>query len=170
MRKFLIRISNLQDYEKKKEIPVYIINTYAYVNAFGPIAAKKMFVDTYFYIQAYVNIRLCNNISKPKLKPEKLSKKKLQKRIDHALRELNVLYKKLISDKKYITGIGAYLIPGILIRSKLKNAVLDNYKSLSVNNDTCLNCMQCVEHCPTRSIQYNEGKFDFLSDCTACMR
>lgn len=69
------------------------------------------------------------------------------------------------------SGIGPYLIPGILIRRFLSQGIAQNYRSFSVNMETCRKCMKCVKECPTQSIQYSPDQgFTFMPGCTACMR
>jgi len=65
---------------------------------------------------------------------------------------------RLLEGKSYITGVGPYLIPNILIRKKSKKSLEDNYKVLSVEITTCKRCILCVNKCPTFSILF-DGKY-----------
>jgi Dissimilatory sulfite reductase (desulfoviridin), alpha and beta subunits len=171
MRKFICRLNQLMQRNKEKHKPVYIINTVGYINAFGPFAAKKLLEHSFFSLRIYINIQLCNNISTPKHKSKPLKKEEFQKRKEIAVTQLKELYEKMLLNQDHITGIGPYLLPGIIIRYIFKHGVTDNYASLSVRKESCIHCMRCVENCPTGSIRYNElEEFEFLPTCTACMR
>lgn len=170
MIRFINHLIDIQKNENTNTIGTYMVNTFGYVNAFGPIAAKKLLANTCFNLVAYVNIQLCNNISTPKLKSNKINKTKLNHRKERAKKELLLLTKRLLSGRNYITGIGPYLIPGIFIRLKVNKAIMDNYKTLSVNTQVCNRCMLCVNNCPTQSIKLKKDQFEFLSSCTSCMR
>lgn len=170
MKKFIHRIIKILQNEELVSKNTYMINTFGYINAFGPIEAKRLLANTCFNLKAYVNIRLCNNISTPKLNLNIVSRDELNHKKDQARKELLLLSERLLSGRKYITGIGPYLIPGIIIRKKAHKGIIYNYKSLGVNTETCNRCMQCINSCPTNSIKLNGDQFVFSTDCTACMR
>ncbi|WP_160672288.1 EFR1 family ferrodoxin [Clostridium sp. C8-1-8] len=170
MKNFIIKLTKVCENKKEISRPVYIINTIAYVNGFGPFCAKKLFINTNFRIISYVNIQLCNNISTPKLKIKALSTDKMNKRKEKAKGQLLKMIDMMLEGKKYINGVGFYLIPNIFIRRVSKDAIENNYKALSIDIATCSRCMLCVNRCPTKSIEYKENKFIFLPSCTACMR
>ena len=170
MRVFIERvvlfIANKKEYLK----PIYIINTFGYINGFGPFASKKLFSNTGLKLSSYLNIKLCNNISTPKIKTDGISMDKLALRKEKSVIKLGKMIDILLTNKKHITGIGLYLIPGIIIRKKLQRGIIDNYKVLSVKKESCSLCMLCVNKCPTNSIIYRDNCFKFLPTCTACMR
>lgn len=170
MRKFIGKLIRLTESKEKYSKQVYFINTFAYVNGFGPICAKKLLRNTAFRIISYVNIRLCNNVSRPGLKMKEISKNTLHQRKERAVLELKKMTVRILSGKCYITGIGPYLIPNILVRKASMPKIENNYKELSININTCSKCMRCIKNCPTGSITYIENGFQFLSVCTACMR
>jgi Dissimilatory sulfite reductase (desulfoviridin), alpha and beta subunits len=170
MKNFIHNIAKVLENKEKNTIQTYFINTFAYINGFGPICTKKLLYDTPFKLISYVNIRLCNNISKPGLKSSGISDDILKVRKDKAEKELKKMVGKLLSGEKYITGIGPYLIPNIFIRKKTEKLIADNYKALSIDESTCRKCLLCVRNCPTKSIKYSENGFKFTPGCTACMR
>lgn len=170
MKSFISLLTDMSKNEKISSKPFYVINTFGYVNASGPFKAIKMFDKNYFKLVAYVNIRLCNNISTYKHKSALLSNEKLSVRKANAIDKLKVLVGRLLSKKKYIRGIGPYLLPGILIRKKSIPAIQHNYQSLSVQTKTCNRCMICINNCPNQSIKLNGLEFEFTNDCTSCMR
>lgn len=150
--------------------PIYIMNTFGYVNGFGPFCAKRLFKNTGLKLISYVNIRLCNNISSPKFKVKQIDAMKMEKRRQKAKENLRKMLEHLLIGKHYITGIGPYLLPNILVRYKSKKAIEDNYKVFQVYLTSCKKCMLCVKNCPTKSIEFIENSFTFLPSCTACMR
>lgn len=150
--------------------PIFFINTFAYINGFGPICTKKLIKNSGLKLIGYLNIQICNNISSPVLKVKQISKSKLEQRKESAVFKLTEFAKKLIEGRNYIEGIGLYLIPNIFIRMKSKKSIRNNYQSLSVDINTCKKCMQCINHCPTHSISFNNNHFEFAPTCTACMR
>lgn len=170
MKAFIVKTIDLLKEKESYSKQMYYINTFAYVNGFGPICTKKLFCNTAFKMNFYVNIRLCNNISRPGLKTSVLNKDILELRKKKALVELHTLVSKILAGKRYITGIGPYLIPNIVIRKVSINKIRDNYKELSVNMKTCSICLLCVKNCPTKSIKYIDSNIKFLPECSACMR
>ncbi|MDF2988819.1 MAG: hypothetical protein K0R50_4329 [Eubacterium sp.] len=170
MRTFIKNIIKALETERDISKPVYIINTFAYVNGFGPFCSKRLFENSCFNLISYINIRLCNNISRPNLRMNLTNQTKLEKRKKEAVKTLLKMVDLILKGKNNITGIGPYLIPNILIRKKSIKAIENNYKTLSINCDTCNRCMRCVNNCPTKSINYNNNSFTFLPSCTACMR
>lgn len=168
---FIRRANNCLDGNNSVSKPIYIINTFGYVNAFGPFAAKTRFKNSCFKISAYINIRLCNNISTPRMKSKPVTKAVLTARMMQAKTILAEMVAKILANRKWITGIGPYLIPGILIRWIFAKGIIQHHLSLGVNLSTCRKCMKCVDDCPTRSIKYTPGEgFKFLPTCTACMQ
>lgn len=45
-----------------------------------------------------------------------------------------------------------------------------NGKLYKVDMNKCINCMKCVNACPTHNIQFKNGKFVFGNDCIMCVR
>lgn len=149
---------------------VFMISTFGYVNALGPFEAKKFLDKKHLKLTAYVNIRMCNNVSTDKHRAKIIEKEKLDQRKKQAQKKIEVLVNRLLSSKKYIRGIGPYLLPGFLIRRKTGPAVQNHYKHLGVQLKTCSQCMRCIDNCPTQSIRMIDQKFEFSDGCTSCMR
>jgi NAD-dependent dihydropyrimidine dehydrogenase PreA subunit len=170
MKTFIRRLTDIQRTEKNGSKPAYLINTFGYINACGPIAACRLLDKVCFRLMAYVNIKMCGNISTYKMKSDFVSAAILSKRKARAKAQLEVLINRLSAGKKHIKGIGPYLIPGILIRKRAGPAVRSHYKELGVRTDTCVGCMACVRNCPTHSIRFINDRFQFSEGCTACSR
>ena len=170
MKEFACLLMDIIKSEKIPAKPFYIINTFGYVNAFGPFAAQKLLSKDCFALKAYCNIRLCNNVSTHSHSAAPITEEELSIRKQRAIVELSKLIQDILSCKKHIEGIGPYLLPGIIIRKLSRKNVKNHYQELSVQASTCTGCMLCVRKCPTNSISYADGKFLFSDKCTACMR
>lgn len=145
---------------------VYAINTYGYVNAFGPTEMQKLMAGSGLTLSAYVNIQLCNNVTSSK----PLDRNQLAKRMAKGQKELGRLADCLIAGRKRIKGHGPQLLIGAMIRKKVPEAIAKFYQTLGVDAARCTRCLVCVNNCPTGSIQLQGKKFVFSSGCTACMR
>lgn len=152
MRNFIKGVRNLLIKEKDYKKPIYIINTFGYINAFGPFEARKLFADTGLEVISYINIKIYNNISTPQIKTKAVDKAKLTRRKAKAQVKMAKMADKVIAGQRYVTGIRPYLIPGKFIRKKSAQGIQENYKSLSVDPQTCKKCFKCLKNCPTYSI------------------
>lgn len=170
MKEFMYLLMDIIHVERIPAKPLYIINTYGYINAFGPFAAQKLLSKECFDLKAYSNIKLCNNVSTYKHKTAPITDEKLRIRKQRAIVELRRLIQDILSCKRHIKGIGFYLLPGIVIRKISKHSVRTHYQALSVQASTCIECMLCVQKCPVNSISFMNGHFSFTAKCTACMR
>lgn len=45
-----------------------------------------------------------------------------------------------------------------------------NGLTFKVNKKKCINCMKCVNNCPTKNIEFKDGKFKFHNRCLCCTR
>jgi NAD-dependent dihydropyrimidine dehydrogenase PreA subunit len=148
-----------------------VINTYGYANAFGPTENGRLLAAAGLELVAHINIRMCNNIisTRPDAKP--FDWELLRKRMTVGEQELTRLADCLSAGKKRIKGHGPQNLVGTMIRKKIPEAIANYYQTLGVNQDTCIRCMACVDHCPTGSIHFDEETgFSFHAGCTACMR
>ncbi len=170
MKRFINCLTDIMKAEKIHSKPLYIINTFGYVNACGPIEIEKLLDKDCFILMAYANIRFCNNISTYRHKSRLISREKLIARKKQAVKTIEIMVSRLLVSKKYIRGIGLYLLPGIIIRKKSKIAIENNYRSLSIQIKSCNMCMTCIRNCPTNCIRFNGEQFSFSDKCTSCMR
>ncbi|KAF5038226.1 Electron transport complex subunit RsxB [anaerobic digester metagenome] len=165
MRAFISRVVGLVRPQKMAK-SAYAINTYGYVNAFGPTEMQKLLAGSGLILSAYVNIWLCNNVTSSK----PLDRAKLAKRMVKDQKELERLADCLMAGRKRIKGHGPQLMIGAMIRKKVPEAIAKFYQTLGVDGASCTRCMACVENCPTGSIRLTGNRFVFSSGCTACMR
>ena len=168
MREFIQNLTASLSGEKLRA-QAFFICTFGYINGFGPFNASALLQGS-MKMKAHLNLRFFNNVSNPVMKVRMPDKEKLNRTLTCAQSKLVRLADKLASGKRVITGIGPYLIPGIIIRNTLGKARDKNYKSLSVDMSRCSLCMRCVRECPTGSFRYDDGAFNVLPTCAACMR
>jgi NAD-dependent dihydropyrimidine dehydrogenase PreA subunit len=45
-----------------------------------------------------------------------------------------------------------------------------NGKHYKIDKNKCVNCMTCVNNCPSKNIAYNDGEFKFQNKCLMCQR
>ncbi|WP_373482291.1 EFR1 family ferrodoxin [Acetobacterium sp.] len=165
MRTFISRVVGLIKALTRPK-STYVINTYGYVNAFGPVETQKLLAGSNLELSAYVNIQLCHNVTSSK----PLDRAKLAKRMGRGRDELNGLADCLIAGHKRINGYGPQLKIGAMIRKKVTVTINDFYQTLGVDYTACTGCMVCVKNCPTGSIRLYGDKFVFAAVCTACKR
>jgi Pyruvate/2-oxoacid:ferredoxin oxidoreductase delta subunit len=154
---------------EKLRTQAFFICTFGYVNGFGPFNAAGLLRGS-MKMKAHLNLRFFNNVSNPALKAKMPDERKLKRTLENARKKLIRLAGELASGRRVITGIGPYLIPGIIIRNTVGKARDNHYKGLSVDMSRCSHCMRCVRECPTGSIRYEDGVFSVLPTCVACMR
>lgn len=169
MRAFINRLVGLIG-DLKGAKKTYVINTFGYVNAFGPSETKKLLAGSCLVLTGYVNIRLCNNVTSTKPDAKPLDQAMLAKRMAQGRQELNRLAACLVADKKRIRGHGPQLLIGAMIRKKVPEAIANFHQTLGVHQSTCSHCQACIKNCPTGSIRLAGDDFVFASGCTACMR
>lgn len=150
--------------------PAFTVATMGFVNAYGPLAAGKALRRCGLRLVGAVNIRLANNSSVPGLRVDPAGGAKLAKRRARAGRLLAEMLVALAVGKKYVRGIGPYLIPGMVIRRLIGARLRNNHRSLSVDTRRCTRCLRCVNNCPKRCIEQADGLIRFKPGCTACMR
>lgn len=148
----------------------FIITTAGYIDAFGPFSARKVLKRNRLELVGYINIKISNNISTPKIKASFISSEIMKERMNKGKAKIDKLTYSITNQRTHIRNIGFYLLPGVLIRNASKNGKKNNYKVLSVDKERCSQCMTCVNNCPTKSIIFSNGEFSFLPSCTACMR
>ncbi|MBN1603239.1 MAG: EFR1 family ferrodoxin [Chitinispirillaceae bacterium] len=148
----------------------FTLCTIGYVNALGPFAAQKILKQACFKLVGSLNIKLTNNTSVPNLKTKVFNDHELDNRKEQALRKIQHFAEQLTNNKKMITGIGPYLIPGYIIRKISDRKIKKINEIWSVDQSRCLHCNLCITICPTNSIIFTNNVFEFKNTCTACFR
>ncbi len=171
MKRFLAGIAEvIKHIDEIKGKPVYVITTAGFINGFGPIEASKALKRLGLELKGHIFLRIANNSSTPLLKTNPVSENEMERRKSNAVSELQKLLNRLADGKKYIRGIGPYLIPGIIIRKTTAKSKDNFYKRQKVDLSLCSLCMICLNNCPTGCIEYNGKDFIFKPDCTSCFR
>lgn len=165
---FFKKLQKHRDLNNSK--PAFILTTAGFVDGFGPFSGNRYLKSCGFKLLSYVNLKLSNNISTPKLKSKIQDMESINSRLEKSKLVLLKVANCILMNKRYVTNIGPYLLPGFVIRKILKQAQSNCYLSLSVDNKRCIKCMRCVNNCPTQSIAYTSDQFHFAPSCTACMR
>jgi len=168
MQRFIEQFKGVLNNTIKKQ--TFLITTAGYIDAFGPFVAGNLLKRNGLKLIGYINLKISNNISTPKIKGNFPNSQKLKIRMDKSRYTISKLIDRLSVKKKYIRNIGFYLLPGIIIRKAASKGLKDNYLALSINKEKCCQCMLCVKNCPTKSIIFVNNEFNFLPSCTACMR
>lgn len=167
MRQFLQRVNqSLSDNNTRKSL--FIITTVGFADGCGPYEVIRQISTRNFKLKGYISIKIANNISTPMAKGTPISPIEMNTRLEKGKMKIARLIETLESGKKKI-DLGVYLIAGFF-RKKMNNIVKDAYKQLSIDQTTCKKCMHCVTHCPSKSIEQNNGKMVIQPTCTACMR
>ena len=146
---------------------LFIINTFAYVNALGIFGARKLFRGTPFRVRSLLNVKMINSAPRKKAKdltgPDEARKRNAQ-------RQLAAFLKRMEHGKNRVEGVGPQLLGGKLVRALLRRPIQNNYRRMRVDPQVCTGCMLCVRECPTHSIRYENPAFTFADTCEACMR
>lgn len=170
MREFFqdfIKLSKAYDNSRTK---LFFINTFGYVNGHGYFRLKKLFADCHLPIMGYLNFRLTNSTAERgddepllgNLIPDPIKKRGYDR--------IRSLIHAMENDNNIINGIGPHLIIGGIIKNNLKDKIKNNYKNMTVDYEACIKCMQCVDKCPTSSIEYENERFIFNDTCETCYR
>lgn len=170
MREFIARIAGRLAAAGGGTKAVCWLNTFGYVNGFGPFCARNLLSGAGMRLVAYVNVRMCNNAFTPKTRTGVVTPEKLAGRKRMALSVMKKAAERVSRGKQYISGRGPYLLAGIFIRKASSPALAASFREMGVVTDKCAYCMVCVNNCPTGSIHFNDGLFTFDPTCTACFR
>lgn len=144
--------------------------TIGYVNALGPFVAGKHFNKAHFKLIGHLNLKLSNNASAPHFRSRIKNGNELEIQKEKVLKELRKYAIELTNNRKRITGIGPYLIPGYIIRKISNPAIKKSHEILSIDISRCSQCKLCINMCPTNSIVLTDKTFAFRKTCTACLR
>ena len=164
VRRFILNLEQKLSHPKDG----FILATFGYVNALGYFAEKKYFHK--LTIRQYINIRMPNNITSPRLKSKLPDEQEVQGMKRQAIKTIEKMVVRVVANKKVVTGIAPYLIAGIIIRKNFSHQIRDYYQSISVDMNRCARCFDCVNHCPAKAITFNADRLEFSDKCTACMR
>jgi ferredoxin/multimeric flavodoxin WrbA len=171
MQRFIKKLSDfISKSGKNIQKSVYLLTSVGYMNSYGPFAARTHFKQLGWKIRAHAMVRIAMNISEPKMNTRLLPLEKLEKRKEGALKFLEKWVSKLLQGKRWLHGVGPWLLAGKIVKKVLQKSIAMNYSQIVVDITKCTKCLQCVKQCPTHAIIYENEKFLFNNKCTACMR
>ena len=99
--------------------------------------------------------------------PLKIKKKlaKCEKRIEKAVDNINMNAPSLTGNHWVSKALAMFQRPFY------KKYIKKPFKSpLKVDMEECVNCMRCIQICPTSNIKLKDGVITFGTDCTLCLR
>lgn len=147
-----------------------VLPTIGYVNGYGPFMIRGRIRNLGWNLVGHVNCRIANNACTPLLKSGIPDADKIKKRLNKVSAKLEELADKIDRGRRYIKGIGPWLLAGYIIRKVSADGIKNHYKTLSVDKDRCTECFICRDSCPTGSIRFLDGEFSFSESCTSCLR
>jgi ferredoxin len=153
---------------KPRPMPLFVITTVGYADGCGPYEAVRQFSADTVRLAGYTGLKIANNISTPSAKTAPLSPEELKKRLDIAKNKISALADALAAGRRKIES-GVYRIA--VFRKQMSNLPRKAAEQLSINAETCKQCLACADNCPSDAIVKNDqGALTVLPACTACMR
>ncbi|MBD3255580.1 MAG: hypothetical protein GF383_10840 [Candidatus Lokiarchaeota archaeon] len=149
----------------------YVLTSMAMFSGDGALILRKKMKNLGFPILGAINIKLASNISVPGFHLDPVNEEKLAKRKRKAKEKISKFFERIEAGDKKLEGRWNILgkIGGIGQRIFMDWA-LNRLLNFSVDRDTCIECMKCVNNCPTESIYFENDEFEFEDNCTYCMR
>ena len=153
----------------------FVFTTMMLFSGDGAMVAARMLRKKGYKVNQAINIKMMNNIRLPYLVLRSLpiiNEKENTKLKQKAEEKIVRLAANILAGKKWLQGRDPFNIAGGLMQRVpmkiLKPAVFAKY--FFVDKESCTQCMQCVDYCPTNNILFAEGEFHFGGNCIACFR
>lgn len=169
---FMAFIDNFPKVDKK---PAFVFTTMMIFSGDGAIVAKRRLRKRGFKVKQAINIRMPNNVklpyplfrSFPITNGEENNKVK-----EKATRKARKLVDRILAEKTWIQGWDPINVSGGLMqRLEMRFGNMSIFaRNYFVEEETCTQCMQCVDYCPTNNITFEDGKFTWSDKCTLCLR
>lgn len=153
----------------------FVFTTMMLFSGDGAMVAKRRLRRRGYKVKQAINIRMPNNVKLPypifKHFPihndeendgvKTKAKLKIAKLVD-----------RILSGKRWLQGWDPINIAGGLMqRVEMRLMDLSIYaRNYYVDEETCTQCMVCVENCPTNNIVFEENVFRWEDQCTLCLR
>ena len=101
-----------------------------------------------------------------------LSYKKIIEIKERAAKKVTKLVDRIASDKNWVQGWDPFNIAGGLMqRVEMRFIDWSVYaRNYFVDKETCVQCMQCVDCCPTNNIKFENEEFSWGRKCIICLR
>ena len=169
---FMKFIDNLQKVDKK---PAFVFTTMLIFSGDGAVVGKRRLRRRGFKVKQAINIRMPNNVKLPypifrSLRIRNAEETDEIKR--KAFTKLSKLADRIVTGRNWVQGWDPFNITGGLMqRVEMRLFDLSIYaRNYFVDKETCTQCMQCVDTCPTNNIVFEDGEFIWKNRCTICLR
>ncbi|MEA2070688.1 MAG: EFR1 family ferrodoxin, partial [Asgard group archaeon] len=168
-REFMTKIPRFQD---KK---AFIFTTMLSFSGDGALVALRGLRKKGYDVKQAINIAMPNNVILPYIFfrnfPHHTKEQKIEIR-EQASAMIAKLADKIITEQNWQQGRDPISVVGGLIqRVPMRFIGWSRFaKNFFVNKETCIECMQCVDYCPTENITYQDGKFSWGENCILCLR
>ncbi|MBD3191907.1 MAG: hypothetical protein GF308_14765 [Candidatus Heimdallarchaeota archaeon] len=169
---FMDFIKQLPKVEKKA---AFVYTTMMLFSGDGAIVAKRQLRKKGFRVKQAINIRMPNNVKLPypifKHFPIRNGEENDEVK-KKAQRKIVKLVDRIIKSKRWIQGNDPFnIIGGLMQRIEMRLIDLSIYaRNFFVDEATCIQCMDCVNNCPTNNIVFEEGEFSWEDRCILCLR
>ncbi len=171
-KNFMDFIDNLQKVDKKQ---AFVFTTMLLFSGDGAVVAKRRLRKRGFKVKQAINIRMPNNVKLPYPIFKSLAIRNAEendKVKQKAFVKLSKLADRIASGKNWVQGWDPLNIAGGLMqRVEMRLFDLSIYaRNYFVDDETCTQCMQCVEYCPSNNIEFKDEKFSWKDKCILCLR
>lgn len=169
---FMTFIDNLQKVTKK---PAFVFTTMLLFSGDGAVVAKRRLRGRGFKVKQAINIRMPNNVKLPYPIFRSLAIRNGEENNNvkqKAVVKITKLVDRIVIGKNWVQGWDLLNIAGGLMqRVEMRLFDLSVFaRNYFVDDETCTQCMQCVDYCPTKNIKFEDGLFTWENRCTLCLR
>jgi ferredoxin len=166
-------IKELPKIEEEKK--AFVFTTMMEFSGDGAIVAKRLLQKKGFSVRQAVNIKMPNNVRLPHIIVRRFpirNDDELTKIKEKADKKALKLAEKIATDKRWIEGADPFNIAGALMqRVPVRLIGWTRWaKNFFVDEESCIECMQCVDYCPTDNITFANGHFSWGEECIVCLR
>jgi len=169
---FMKFIDNFPKVDKK---PSFVFTTMLLFSGDGAVVAKRRLRKRGFKVKQAINIRMPNNVKLPypifRSFPIHNGDENNQVK-EKAAKKAVKLVDRILAEKNWIQGWDPLNIAGGLMqRVEMRLFDLSIYaRNYFVDDETCTQCMQCVDYCPTNNIKFEDEIFTWEDKCVLCLR
>jgi ferredoxin len=158
-----------------KEKKAFVFTTMEAFSGDGALTALRKLRRKDYQVNQAINIKMPNNVILPYIFFKNFpshSQEQIQKRKKEAKEVIEKLAGKILSEEKWIQGRDPFSIATALIqRVPMRLIGWSQWaRNFYVERDLCIECMKCVDFCPTNNITFENDIFSWGNDCTMCLR
>ncbi len=154
----------------------FVYTTMMIFSGDGALVARRQLKKKGFKVNQATNIRMPNNVKLPypifKRFPIKNGEENDWVKNKKAMPKIAKLVDRIVSNKRWIQGWDPVNVAGGLMqRVEMRFGKLYKYaRNYYVDEETCTQCMQCVDNCPTENISFEDEIFTWGKSCILCLR